>query len=110
MDFRIADMSYTYEKVNLNPPVLEKEDLKKYVGIFKNKEFSIYYDIVIINNKLVAKHLTNGEIALSPLAKNSFYANYPLGELEFMLDSEGHATSFVLSGQNFSNVKFLKIN
>ena len=110
MDFRIADMNYRYEKVILNPPGLEKKDLEKYVGIFKNKEFNTYYEILIIDNILVAKHLTNGEIILNPLSKNSFYAEYPLGELEFMLDSAGSIKSFNLSGQNFNNLKFLKVN
>jgi CubicO group peptidase (beta-lactamase class C family) len=110
MDFRIADFNYTYEKVNLNPPVLEKKDLEKYVGIFKNKEFNTYYEILIMKNKLIAQHLTNDEIVLNPLSKNSFYAEYPLGELDFILDSEGSVKSFILSGQNFNNIKFLKVN
>ena len=110
MDFRIADFNYTYKKVNLNPPDLEKKDLEKYVGIFKNKEFNTYYEILITENKLIAKHLTNGEIILNPLSKNSFSAEYPLGELVFILDSSGSVKSFILSGQNFNTIKFLKVN
>ncbi|MEM7551534.1 MAG: serine hydrolase domain-containing protein [Bacteroidota bacterium] len=110
MDFRIADFNYTYEKVNLNPPVLEKDELEKYVGVFKNEEFNIFYEVLIMENKLIAKHLTNGEIILNPLSKNSFYAEYPLGELDFKLDTEGGVKAFVLSGQNFNNIKFLKVN
>ncbi|GAB4161526.1 MAG: hypothetical protein Tsb0033_19120 [Winogradskyella sp.] len=110
MDFRIADFNYTYQKVNLNPPDLEKKDLEKYVGVFKNKEFNTYYEILITENKLIAKHLTNGEIILNPLSKNSFSAEYPLGELDFILDSAGSVKSFMLSGQNFNSIKFLKVN
>lgn len=110
MDFRIADFNYTYEKVNLNRPVLDKKDLEKYVGIFKNIEFNTYYEILIMENKLVAKHLTNGEIILNPLSKNSFSAEYPLGELVFILETAGSVKSFLLSGQNFNSLKFLKIN
>ena len=110
MDFRIADLNYTYPKVNLNRPDLEKKDLESYVGIYKNKEFNTYYEILISENKLIAKHLTNGEIILNPLSKNSFSAGYPLGELDFILDSAGSVKSFILSGQNFNNIKFFKVN
>lgn len=110
MDFRIADFNYTYEKVNLIPPVLKTKDLEKYVGIFKNKEFNSYYEILIMENKLMAKHLTNGEIILNPLSKNSFSAAYPLGELDFIFDSAGNVKSFILSGKNFNTIHFLKVN
>ncbi len=110
MEFRIADFNYQYEKVDFNPPTLSKKELKKYVGIFKNEEFNTFYELLIIQDTLVANHLTNGKITLHPLSKNSFYADYPLGELNFQLNSEGKVNGFVLSGTNLSNLKFMKVN
>ncbi|ETN96889.1 serine hydrolase domain-containing protein [Zhouia amylolytica] len=110
LEFRISDMNYHCEKIDFNVPVFSKEELEVYVGVFKNEEFNVFYELLIIEDHLVAKHLTNGEIILTPLSKNSFYAQYPLGELDFQLNSEGKVNGFVLNGQNFSNLKFMKVN
>lgn len=109
LDWRIADMNYHCEKVNLNPPVLSQKELKKYVGVFKNEEFNTFYELLIIGNNLFARHLTNGDILLNPLSDNSFYAGYPLGELDFQIDLKGKINGFVLSGQNIANIKFIKL-
>ncbi|XLS27990.1 serine hydrolase domain-containing protein [Flavobacteriaceae bacterium M23B6Z8] len=110
MEFRISDMNYYCEKIDFNPPVFSKEELEAYVGIYKNKEFNVFYELLMIEDNLVAKHLTNGEIVLNPLTKNTFFATYPLGELSFQLNQDGLVNGFVLSGQNFSNTKFIKVN
>jgi hypothetical protein len=109
MEFRVADFTYHCEKVTLNPPVLTEKELKQYVGVFQNSEFSAFYEILLVENQLVAKHLTNGEIPLHPLSENSFYGEYPLGALDFQSNSEGKVSGFVLSGQNFENIRFLKL-
>ena len=110
MEFRIADFNYHYEKIDFNPPILIRKELEKYVGIFKNEEFNTYYQLLIAEDNLIAKHLTNGEITLRPLSKNSFYADYPLGELTFQLNSKGKVGGFILSGTNLDNIRFIKIN
>ena len=110
MEFRITDMNYRCEKIDVDPPALDKEQLEKYVGIYKNMEFNTFYEVVLIENQLFAKHLTNGEIPLNPLSENIFYADYPLGELNFKLDPREKVSSFTLSGQNFKNVEFLKVH
>jgi CubicO group peptidase (beta-lactamase class C family) len=109
MEFRIADFTYLCEKVTLNPPVLSEKELEQYVGVFQNVEFNTFYETLLVENQLVAKHLTNGEITLQPLSENIFYGEYPLGELDFQINSEGKVTGFVLSGQNFENIKFIKL-
>ena len=106
---RIADFNYHCEKIDFNPPLLSKNELKKYVGIFKNEEFNTFYELLLIGDNLVAKHLTNGEIVLNPLSENSFYAAYPLGELSFKLNKQGKVNGFVLDGQNYNNIKFIKL-
>jgi len=110
MEFRIGDMNYYCEKIDFNPPTRSKEELEEYVGIFKNEELNVFYELIIFENKLIAKHLTNGEFTLIPLSINSFYAGSPLGELHFQLNSKGKVDGFLLAGQNFSNIKFIKVN
>ncbi|MEO1384915.1 MAG: hypothetical protein AAFV78_16960, partial [Bacteroidota bacterium] len=106
---RIGDFNYPSPKVKLDPPNLSAKDLEKYTGIFRNEEFETYYELRVMENDLVAKHRINGEIPLNPLAKDSFYASYPLGELEFLLDESGNVVGFQLSGQNYYDVKFVKL-
>jgi hypothetical protein len=109
MEFRIADFIYHCEKITLNPPVLSDKELEQYVGVFQNIEFNTFYETLLVENQLIAKHLTNGEITLHPLSENIFYGEYPLGELDFQINSEGIVTGFMLSGQNFENIKFVKL-
>ncbi|SMG35685.1 CubicO group peptidase, beta-lactamase class C family [Marivirga sericea] len=110
MEFRIGDMNYQCEKIEVNPPVLSLDELKVYEGIYKNEEFNIFYELLLKEDKLVAKHLTNGEIILNPLSENSFYAEYPLGELNFKLSQNGEVKGFTLSGQNYNDITFVKVN
>lgn len=109
MDFRIADMVYHCQKVNLNPPILENKDLEKYIGVYQNVELNTFYEILLIDNNLVAKHLDNGEIRLQALSESVFFGEYPLGELDFQFNTEKKVSGFVLAGSNFENIKFLRI-
>ncbi|MEL6623935.1 MAG: serine hydrolase domain-containing protein [Bacteroidota bacterium] len=109
MELRVADFTYHCPRVKLDPPSLSIEELSKYSGIFRNEEFNTYYELLVIKDKLVAKHLTNGEIPLSPLSKDRFYAGYPLGEFEFQLDASGEVMGFKLSGQNYYDIQFMKL-
>lgn len=109
MYWRIADFNYHCEKIRLNRPVLDEKELGKYVGVYKNESFNVFYELSIFENNLVATHLTNGRITLSPLSKNSFSAGSPLGELNFQLNQEGEVNGFVLDGQNYNNIKFIKL-
>jgi len=109
MDCHIADFTYTCTKVHLNPPELDEKELQKYVGVYQNVELSLFYEILLVENSLVAKHLTNGEFVLKILSENIFYTGYPLGELDFQMNSEGTVNAFILSGQNMENIKFVKL-
>ncbi|MCT2563078.1 serine hydrolase domain-containing protein [Chryseobacterium herbae] len=107
---RIADFTYTAKKVNLNLPKAEKIALNKLVGFYRNEEFNTTYQLVIENNKLIAKHPLNGDIELYPLNNKSFYstADY-FGQLDFKYDQNNEVTKFILSGSNLFNIEFKKI-
>jgi CubicO group peptidase (beta-lactamase class C family) len=109
MKFQIADFTYHCEKVTLNPPILSEKELEQYVGVYQNVEFNTFYEAILVDNQLVARHLTNGEIRLQPLLEGIFYGGYPLGELDFQLNEAGEVNGFVLSGQNLENIKFIKL-
>ncbi len=109
MYWRVADFNYCCEKINLNPPILDEKELRKYIGVFKNEAFNVFYELIIFENNLVATHLTNGQITLNPLSENTFFGGNPLGELNFQLNQEGEVNGFVLDGQNYNNIKFIKL-
>lgn len=108
--FHIADFKYSAKKVKVTPPKLNKTDLIKFAGIYKNKEFNTEYELVIINNELIAKHNSNDDIILHPFTKNSFYSDEGFfGKLVFKKNTKGNITEFSLSGQNLNQILFVKI-
>jgi hypothetical protein len=108
--YHIADFKYSSNKVKVMPPKLNKADLVKFAGIYKNEEFNTQYELIVKNNELVALHSSNDNIILHPFAKNSFYSGEGFfGKLVFQKNTEGKITKFSLSGQNLNNILFKKI-
>ncbi len=63
-----------------------------------------------INKELVAVHSFNNNIVLHALSKDSFYSNESFfGKLDFTKNKQGEVVGFVLSGQNLTNIQFIKI-
>lgn len=106
---RIADFSYTGKKI-LDLPKPNKIALKKLVGFYRNEEFNTIYELLISNNKLIARHPLNGDFELFPLNPASFYSTIEyFGQLDFKYDKNNEITEFILSGANILNLKFKKI-
>lgn len=107
---RIADFSYTAKKVILNPPKADQVVLNKLVGFYRNEEFNTIYQLLIENNRLIARHPLNGDIKLFPLEPTSFYSTKEyFGQLDFKYDKNNEITGFSLSGANILNIEFRKI-
>lgn len=110
ISFRIADFTYSAKKITPNPPKVEKMALNKLVGFYRNEEFNTIYQVLIENNKLIARHPLNGDIQLNPLRPTSFYSTTEyFGQLDFKFDKNKEVTEFVLSGANMMNIEFKKI-
>ncbi|NMM47813.1 serine hydrolase domain-containing protein [Marinigracilibium pacificum] len=110
--FNIADFKYDCKRVNL-PEVKypNKSDLIPYTGVYHNHEFNLHYEIVILDNQLIAIHQLNGNIPLMDLGNDHFYTNQSFfGKLDFIKNKEGRVNEFLLSGQNLKNLSFKKIN
>lgn len=109
-DFRIADFTYLCKKVTLNPPRKDEMDLKRFVGLYRNDEFNIVYQLLIENGNLVAKHPVNNDILLYPLSKTSLYSTETyFGKIDFMFGANNKVSGFKLSGASFTNIEFKKI-
>jgi len=107
---RIADFTYTAKKVTMNPPKADKMVLNKLVGFYRNEEFNTIYQLLIENNRLIARHPLNGDIELFPLKPASFYSTTEyFGQLDFKYDKNNNITKFELSGANLSGIVFKKI-
>ncbi|MDF2932754.1 MAG: class beta-lactamase-related serine hydrolase [Chryseobacterium sp.] len=107
---RIADFTYTAKRTILNPPKADKMVLNKLVGFYRNEEFNTIYQLLIENNKLIARHPLNGDIELFPLKPVSFYSTTEyFGQLDFKYDKNNEITGFRLSGANIINIEFRKI-
>ena len=106
---RIADFSYTVEKIK-DLPEENKMALKKLTGFYRNEEFNTIYELLISNNKLIARHPLNGDIELFPLKRMSFYSTTEyFGQIDFKYYKNNEVTEFMLSGANILNIKFKKI-
>lgn len=108
-DLRWVDFSYHAKRVS--PPIATPPpiDLHEFTGIFKNEEHNNIYQIVVVDNKLIAKLPNDDAIALDFYSKTGLYAkNSDFGKIDFMFNSSGKVAGFKLSRQNLANLIFVK--
>lgn len=107
---RIADFSYTANRVKLAVAKVDDAALRKLVGFYRNEEFNTVYQLLIDNHKLIARHPFNGDIQLHALSRNSFYSTTEyFGQLDFKYDQNKQVIGFSLSGANILGFEFKKI-
>ena len=106
-DFRIADFTYECFKSIIEQPNSNEIELTDFIGIFRNKEHNIVYDLSVIEDKLTLTRTFGNPIVLNPLTLKSFYSP-ELGKLDFIYDTNRQIIEFKLSGQNFKNIVFKK--
>jgi len=109
-NYHIADFTYPCKKIVLQLPKSKDINLTNFIGTFKNIEYNTSYELVIEDNKLIAKHSLNYDITLYPLAKNSFYSKEAFfGKIDFTFNTNGTIKEFKVSGQNLKNIIFKKV-
>jgi len=104
-DLRIADFTYECKKVILKQTNPEEINSKQFIGVYRNIEFKITFELVVIKNQLILKRDIGDDIILAPFANNSFVSS-KIGKLDFVFDENGQVTAFKLSGQNYRNIVF----
>lgn len=110
VNFRIADFTYMCKRVKLNLPKVERVNLNKFTGFYRNEEFNTIYQLVVENNRLVAKHAMNEDITLYPISKTSFSSGKQyFGKINFKADKKGNINGFNLSAAGLANIEFQKI-
>ncbi len=109
-NYHIADFTYPCKKVVLQLPKSKDINLTNFIGTFKNIEYNTTYELVIEDNKLIAKHSLNYDITLYPLSKNSFYSKEAFfGKIDFIFNTNGTIKGFKVSGQNLKDIIFKKV-
>lgn len=110
LTFRIGDFTFTCKKVILKPLNEDKIDLNKYVGFYRNDEFNTIYQLVVENNKLVARHSINADIPLYFISESEVYSYESIfGRLDFKYDKNKTISGFMLSGASLNQIELKKI-
>lgn len=110
LTYRIGDFTFICKKVILKPLNEDKIDLNKYVGFYRNEEFNTIYQLVVKDNKLVARHSINPDIHLYFLSESEIYSYKSIfGRIDFKKDKNKTISGFMLSGASLSRVEFKKI-
>lgn len=80
-------------------------------GIYWNEALKTSYKLIIKDDRLIATHALNGDIALLPLARDEFYSGQSyFGRIKFTRNKQQQVTGFKLAGQNLKDVSFTKIH
>ena len=111
MILKIGDFTFNCKKVMLKQLDESKINLNAYEGFYRNEEFNTIYQLVVENNKLIAKHPINPDVRLyfSSLKKLYSYKSF-FGQLDFTYDKNNKITGFLLSGESIYHIKFKRIS
>ncbi|WP_454046041.1 serine hydrolase domain-containing protein [Chryseobacterium sp. Marseille-Q8038] len=108
--FNIGDFTFVCKKVVLKPLNENTMDLRKYAGFYRNEEFNTIYQLVVENNKLVARHPLNPDILLYFSSSSQLYSYKSFfGKLDFKYDKNNDIKGFLLSGGSLSDIEFKRI-
>ncbi|MBP1164401.1 CubicO group peptidase (beta-lactamase class C family) [Chryseobacterium sp. PvR013] len=108
--FNIGDFTFVCKKVVLKPLNENTMDLRKYTGFYRNEEFNTIYQLVVENDKLVARHPLNPDILLYFSSSSQLYSYKSFfGKLDFKYDKNNDIKGFLLSGGSLSNIEFKRI-
>jgi hypothetical protein len=111
VDLHLADMTRPSPRVLIELPESQDINLNSFTGTYKNIEHNTTYELVVKENTLMAIHSNiEYDIALQPIAKNSFYSGESFfGKVDFLFDDNCAVKGFKVSGQFMMNVMFEKV-
>ncbi|WP_143962741.1 serine hydrolase domain-containing protein [Litoribacter populi] len=86
-------------------------NLKDFTGTFYSDELSTEYQLVIVDNQLVAKHARNSDIILKPIKQDTFEGDkFFYREVTFSRNPAGQIEGYKVSNGRVRNLKFKKLN
>jgi len=109
LNWHFSDFYYPAKKVTLNAPMYTDIDLKELTGIYRSNEVETYYEFIIKDSVIVAKHNFNRDVELKPIDKGTFITDLAcISRIEFTRNSKGNIDGCKISGQNSYDVFFYK--
>ena len=85
--------------------------LSELTGEYISRELKTIYDISIENDRLVAKHIQNGTIVLTPVGKDDFEGGiWYMGSVQFYRDAKGEVEGFMVTTNRSRKQRFVKQN
>jgi hypothetical protein len=82
-------------------------ELQAYTGAYYSPELETRYEVVIVNNGLVARHRRHGDIPMRPVRADTFLASpFYFSEIRFERDAQGKVTGMRVSAGRVRNLKF----
>jgi CubicO group peptidase (beta-lactamase class C family) len=86
----------------------DKNDLKKFAGVYKNPEINSRMKVKIRKNNLLLVFRSIIKIKTIPMNENTFYAFNNQAYIRFRADEKGQIKDFVIDANDFRNFKFIK--
>ncbi len=89
------------------PPTPEK--LKEFTGMYESEELKTFYEVDIVKDQLVARHMHHGDISLTPAWKDEFRGGqWFMNAIEFYRDENGNVAGFKVNQTRNRNQRFIK--
>lgn len=93
----------------LAPYAPTEAELTAYTGNYYSLELQTFYQILLEDNELVARHINMEDIKLKPISENEFSGSaFFFAEIKFELIKEGKVMSFLASNGRTKNVRFIR--
>jgi hypothetical protein len=92
------------------PPSLGAAELASYAGDYFSPELETLYRIAVVGDRLVARHVRHGELALTPAEVDVFRGSqWFFGRVVFTRDSAGAIDGFRASGSRVRDLRFMRL-
>lgn len=108
ISFKTSNWSNTADRVEYVN--YSASQLQQFAGTYYSEELETVYEVVIMNNQLIMRHIRNGDISLIPkthdrFATSKWYAN----KILFQRNDKGNVVSFTVSSGRMMNIRFEKV-
>ena len=93
-----------------DPKVILPKDYPKYAGIYTSDKLNAFYQLIVVDNKLILKRSRKPDLELTPIGKNKFRTmEIDFRLIEFKEDNKNSIYEMNISNTGLKNVEFRKL-
>ncbi len=96
-------------RVEEEPWAPSEDQLASYAGRYFSEELETFYELIIEDDKLVIHH-RRFEVTLDAGEEHLFRGGFPVAELTFLPDENGHLSAFTVSNGRTRGVRFERVH